>query len=115
MPSQLGNLIEEYLTENGRAPFSEWLLGLRDIQARAQIRARLDRLSLGNWGDFASIGERLFELRLFHGPGYRIYGGVDRDSRIVLLCGGSKSSQSRDVKKAKAYWLDYRRRSGGYQ
>ena len=103
-------VIREYLTERGCSPFTDWLLDLNDMRARARIRTRLDRLSLGNWGDFAFVGDGIRELRLFEGPGYRVYCGIDRDGGVVLLCAGTKASQPRDVKRAKALWVDFRRR-----
>jgi putative addiction module killer protein len=65
--------IREYLTENGQSPFNDWLIGLRDIRARARVDTRLNRASLGNLGDYESIGGGIFELRIFYGPGYRVY------------------------------------------
>jgi putative addiction module killer protein len=82
------------------ATFSKWLSGLKDRQARMRIYVRLDRLSLGNFGDAGPIGEGLSELRIHYGPGYRLY-YVQRDPRVVMLCGGDKSSQPRDIEKAK--------------
>ncbi|HOZ62408.1 MAG TPA: type II toxin-antitoxin system RelE/ParE family toxin [Smithellaceae bacterium] len=82
------------------ATFSKWLSGLKDRQARMRIYVRLDRLSLGNFGDAGPIGEGLSELRIHYGPGYRLY-YLQRDTRVVMLCGGDKSSQPRDIEKAK--------------
>ena len=100
----------EYLTSNGRNPFREWLEGLRDRQARARIRVRLNRIRLGNFGDCKSIGGGVSELRIHHGPGYRVYFGREGDSVVILLHGGDKTRQSRDIARAKAYWDDYLRR-----
>ena len=82
------------------ATFSKWLSGLKDRQARMRIYVRLDRLSLGNFGDAGPIGEGLSELRIHYGPGYRLY-YLQRDTRVVMLCGGDKSSQPRDIETAK--------------
>ena len=82
------------------ATFSKWLSGLKDRQARMRIYVRLDRLSLGNFGDAGPIGEGLSELRIHYGPGYRLY-YLQRDTRVVMLSGGDKSSQPRDIEKAK--------------
>jgi putative addiction module killer protein len=90
--------VREYLTADGHSPFNEWLQGLRELKARARIRTRLDRVSLGNLGDHASVGEGVFELRFFFGPGYRVYYGLEGDIRI-----------------AKVYWNDYRKRNSGNQ
>jgi putative addiction module killer protein len=72
---------------------------------------RLLRVQEGNYGDVAPIGEGLSELRLFFGPGYRIYFGEEADNIIVILCGGDKSSQDRDIENAKAYWKEYQSRA----
>ncbi|MCL4261740.1 MAG: type II toxin-antitoxin system RelE/ParE family toxin [Anaerolineae bacterium] len=100
----------EYLTEDDRNPFREWLEGLRDQQARARIRIRLNRIRLGNFGDCKSVGSGISELRIPYGPGYRIYFGRKGDTVVILLYGGDKSTQSRDIALAKAYWNDYLRR-----
>ena len=105
----------EYLTLDGRSPFSEWLLGLRDMKARARIRARLDRVGLGNLGDYQLIGGGIFELRFFFGPGYRVYYGLQDYTNVVLLNGGIKDTQQRDIRIAKVIWNDYRKRNNGNQ
>jgi putative addiction module killer protein len=82
--------------------FATWLAGLRDERARARILKRLDRAANGNLGDVAPVGEGVSEMRIFYGPGYRVY-FVQRGSElIVLLCGGDKSTQSADIEEAKA-------------
>ena len=100
-----------FVTEEGSEPFSEWLTSLRDIKARAKIRVRLDRVSLGNLGDSHGLGEGLQELRIDYGPGYRVYLGQEGETIVLLLCGGDKSTQTKDIEKAKRYWNEYRRRS----
>jgi putative addiction module killer protein len=97
----------EYVREDGRNPFRDWLLGLDDRMARARIRARLNRLRLGNFGDCKSVGKGVHELRVAHGPGYRAYFGQHAATVVILLCGGVKSSQARDIRTARAYWKDY--------
>lgn len=101
------NEIEIYLTPQGRAPFSDWLNSLRDAKARAKIRVRLGRLTLGNFGDCKFVGDGVFELRIDFGPGYRVYYGLSGEHVVLLLCGGDKGSQQKDIKKAKNYWQDY--------
>jgi putative addiction module killer protein len=103
--------LHEYLTPNGKNPFREWLHGLRDVNARAKIRVRLNRIRLGNLGDVKSVGDGVFELRISYGPGYRVYFARTGNTVVLLLCGGDKSSQKRDINTAKEYWLDYQRRS----
>ncbi|MDQ2860764.1 MAG: type II toxin-antitoxin system RelE/ParE family toxin [Pseudomonadota bacterium] len=85
----------------GRA-FSDWLSKLRDERARARIVARIERLAFGNPGDVKPVGEGVSELRIDHGPGYRVYFVRRGELLVVLLCGGDKSSQTRDVARAKA-------------
>ena len=82
--------------------FATWLAGLRDERAKARILKRLDRAGQGNLGDVAPVGEGVSEMRIFYGPGYRVY-FVQRGSElIVLLCGGDKSTQRSDIDEAKA-------------
>lgn len=102
--------IREYLTALGRSPFGEWLSLLKDVRGRAKVRIRLDRLSLGNLGDYKPVGEGVQELRIDFGPGYRVYIGQDGKSLILLLCGGDKSTQAQDIQAAQEYWADYKRR-----
>ena len=81
--------------------FDKWLKKLRDRKAVLAVTARLDRAKLGNFGDVKSVGSEINEMRIFVGPSYRLY-YVIRDGRIILLlCGGNKSTQDRDIKKAK--------------
>ena len=82
--------------------FSTWLTGLRDHRARARILKRLDRAQAGNLGDVAPVGEGVSEMRIFYGPGYRVYFVQRRSELIVLLCGGDKSTQAADIEEAKA-------------
>jgi putative addiction module killer protein len=81
--------------------FAKWLDRLKDRRGRARILARLDRLTLGNLGDVQPVGSGVSEFRVAHGPGYRVY-LVQRGSvLIILLCGGDKSTQRRDIARAK--------------
>jgi len=97
-----------YETVDGKCPWHEWFNELKDRKAQAALDARLLRLQRGQFGDCKRIGAGVSELRVHHGPGYRIYFGRDGDSLVVLLCGGSKRTQKRDIARAKAYWTDYR-------
>lgn len=82
--------------------FSDWMAGLRDRRARGKIAARIDRLALGNPGDVGPVGEGVGELRIHYGPGYRVYFVKPGRTLIVLLCGGDKSTQTKDIKAARA-------------
>ncbi len=81
--------------------FEKWLAGLDDRKAKARILARLDSVKLGNLGDWKAVGGALRELRVHSGPGYRLYFVQRQSVVILLLCGGSKSTQARDIERAK--------------
>jgi putative addiction module killer protein len=99
--------IRAYITRSGLTPYRLWLNSLKDIQTRERIQARVLRIEFGNFGDYHSVGEGVYELRLSFGAGYRIYFGLDGDVLILLLLGGDKSSQKRDIQKAKIFWREY--------
>ncbi|AJW93656.1 hypothetical protein BM43_7590 (plasmid) [Burkholderia gladioli] len=80
--------------------FAKWLRGLRDHIARAQIAKRIQRLAHGQYGDVKSVGAGVSELRVHTGPGYRVYFAQRGSTIIVLLCGGDKSTQQRDIQRA---------------
>lgn len=101
--------LRTYETTDGRRPFDEWLDGLKD-KAAARIAARLNRVALGNFGDVKSVGEGVSELRLVFGSGYRVYFGQDGDKIVLLLCGGDKGTQEKDIRAAKMHLQDYKRR-----
>jgi putative addiction module killer protein len=103
--------LEYYVVKTGKKPFKEWLEGLKDVSGRAKIRVRLDRARLGNLGDNRSVGEGVRELRIDYGPGYRVYFAIEGNRLILLLLGGDKSSQERDIAKAKEFWRDHQRRT----
>ena len=99
-----------YRIPKGPQPFMEWFNSIRDTRTKNRIQARLDSVEAGNLGDHKFVGNGVWELRIDSGPGYRIYYS-EVDNRIVLLlCGGDKSSQNRDIKSAKRYWTEYRTR-----
>ena len=107
--------IRRYTTPDGRIPFAEWRNSLRDRKAISVIDNRLRRVRLGNIGDFRSVGEGVCEFRIDYGPGYRIYFGQIGSAIVLLLCGGDKSTQAQDIRKAKEYWADYERRENADQ
>ena len=100
--------IRTYQLNDGRVPFALWMKNLRDKRAKAKILVRLDRISLGNLGDTKSVGEGVSELKINEGKGYRVYFGREGDDIVLLLCGGDKSTQHKDIKLAKQYWRNYR-------
>lgn len=103
--------IRHYLTRDGEDPIVEWLRTLRDLQGKAAIIRRLNRLELGNFGDFKPIREGVFELRIDVGPGYRVYYARSGKTVVLLLCGGSKRTQDADIDQACAYWRDWNSRT----
>jgi len=84
--------------------------GLKDKKGRYSIKTRIDRIEDGNFGDCKSLGQGVFELRIQQGPGYRVYFAKDGARIILLLCGGAKRSQEKDIMRAKNYWTDYKER-----
>ena len=96
-----------YTDRNGIEPFSEWIESLRDVIGRKRIFTRIDRLAYGNYGDCEPVGDGVSELRMFFGPGYRVYFGEYKGKVILLLNGGDKSSQRKDINRAKEYWKIY--------
>lgn len=111
MPTELE--VRIYARSDGTEPFTEWLRGLRDGTTRNRIRQRIARVRLGNFGDARSVGEGVQELRIHTGPGYRVYFGREGEALVILLCGGDKGSQDRDIERAQEYWRDHRSRSDG--
>lgn len=93
---------------DGKQPFRTWLDGIRDQRAVRKIEARVARVRLGNFGDSKPVGEGVIELRIDYGPGYRAYFGRDGDTIVVLLCGGDKGTQDKDIELAKQYWKEYK-------
>ena len=94
-----------YKDNAGKEPFVNWLEKL-DKMSQIRIRKRIARIEIGNLGDYKAIDSGIFELRLFFGSGYRVYFGMLGDTVVILLCGGDKSSQEQDIKKAISYWKE---------
>ncbi len=103
--------VRNYVTSDGREPYEEWVNSFRNRKTRAIIRERVNRLHLGNFGDYKRLTADLYELRINYGPGYRVYLGVADRVIVILLCGGSKKTQRRDIQKAKEYWEELRNRT----
>lgn len=101
-------------TDEGKVPFEEWYNSLKDKITKVKVRRRLDRISLGNFGDSQSVGDGVYELRLHFGAGYRIYFTRVENTIIVLIGGGDKSTQKSDITKAKAIWNQYKHEAQKY-
>jgi putative addiction module killer protein len=99
-----------YQEANGRRPLIDWMVGLRDKRAKARIASRLRQVEAGNLGDSKPVGEGVIELRVDVGAGYRVYCGRHGQRWIILLCGGDKDSQTKDIARAKTLWEDWKRR-----
>lgn len=100
-----------YQTVAGAQPFVEWIERLGDARARARIQARLARVAAGNFGDAQPVGEGVMELRVDWGPGYRVYFARVGQIVVLLLCGGDKRTQRKDIDRAKAYFDDFKART----
>ena len=98
--------VREYETVDGKVPFRDWLATL-DRATRARVQARVVRFEMGNLGDHKGVGGGVQEARVMFGPGYRIYFAQDGATLVLLLAGGSKGTQAKDIRRAKQYWRDY--------
>lgn len=101
--------VREYLDPQGRSPYAAWFDSL-NAQVAAKVATALTRISLGNFSNVEGVGSGVFEYKLDFGPGYRIYFGKDGRALVILLGGGSKKRQQRDINTALANWQDYKRR-----
>jgi putative addiction module killer protein len=101
--------IRYYAAPDGQQPFGRWFADLEAV-AGAKISRALARLEQGNFSNVKSVGEGVFEYRIDFGPGYRIYFGQDGPRLVILLTGGTKKRQGRDIEAAHAYWQDYKQR-----
>jgi putative addiction module killer protein len=99
-----------YQERSGKYPFKEWIASVRDEMAKARIAFRLFQVESGNLGDCKPVGEGVIELRIRVGAGYRVYCGRRGQQYVILLCGGDKSSQAKDIDRAKGFWADWKRR-----
>ena len=97
-----------FRAKDGQVPFEDWLDDLNDKRAVARVLARLARVRQGNLGDCKPVGEGVAELRVDYGPGYRVYFGQKGQTLVVLLCGGDKRTQDRDIRLAKQYWHEFK-------
>lgn len=99
----------EYLDENGRSPYADWFDNL-NAEAAAKVTIAVTRLAGGHLANVKSVGAGVYEYRLSFGPGYRIYFGKDGERVVILLGGGTKKRQQRDIATATARWQDYKKR-----
>ena len=96
-----------YVAKDGTDYFDEWLQN-QGAEIRARVQTRIDRVELGNFGDDKRVGKDVSEMRIDFGPGYRVYYGRDSDSLVILLVGGTKKRQARDIEMAQACWKAYK-------
>ncbi len=94
-------------TRDGKTPVRDWLDRIEGQPAYHRIMARLDRVEQGNLGEHRQVGEGVSELVINFGPGYRVYYGLDGTNIVILLVGGSKATQQKDIETAKGYWRQY--------
>jgi putative addiction module killer protein len=99
-----------YRTESGLVPFRQWIESISDVKTRNVVNARIVRLESGNLGTYRDLKQGLFELKIDYGPGMRVYFMRDGNALVILLSGGDKSSQFRDIAKARRYLYDYKKR-----
>lgn len=101
--------IEIYKTPLGKEPFIEWFEKL-DLKNQSKITTRLERIEIGHYGDFKRLKNSINELRFFTGSGYRIYFAEENNKLIILLIGGDKSKQEKDIEKATEFYNEYKER-----
>jgi putative addiction module killer protein len=100
-------IIKKLMLDDGRIPFDEWF-DVLDLRMQSAVDARLNRLRAGNFGDWKSVGKGVMELRVDKGPGLRVYLGVEGATILVLIAGGDKSSQAKDIKRAQYLWAAWK-------
>ena len=99
--------IRYYVSANGGEPFADWFADLEAV-GRAKVARAIARMEQGNFSNIKSVGEGVLEYRIDFGPGYRVYFGRDGETLVILLTGGTKKRQQRDIDAARAYWRDYK-------
>jgi putative addiction module killer protein len=100
--------VKVYQDLDGSRPYRKWMDEWRDPCAKVKITARINRVKIGNLGDYKSVGGGVLELRVHYGPGYRVFFGIDRKEIVILLCGSDKSDQIAGIEKAKELWNCYK-------
>jgi putative addiction module killer protein len=101
----------DYLADDGHDPFKEWIGNLQDRQARARILLRIHRMAAGNFGDCKPVAEGVWELRIDHGAGYRVYYARTGEKLVIILAGGDKRRQQADINTALEYWKNWKRKN----
>ena len=101
------------IRKDGNSPFRKWLKAL-DVQSRMRVNKSVRKIALGNFGDWKNVGKGVFELRLHFGPGYRIYFAKVKDVLVVLIAGGTKKTQEKDIKKAQELLREYKDETGTF-
>jgi putative addiction module killer protein len=104
------NKVIHYLSSDGKDLYQQWLERLKDRTAKARITMRINRMAAGAFGDCKPVRDGVWEFRVDHGPGYRVYYAQAGQRLVLLLLGGDKRSQQADIKKAVDCWADYQRR-----
>lgn len=102
--------VQVYRSSDGTSPYEKWLLDLADRQARARVVVRIGRMASGNLGDVKPVGDGVWEARIDHGPGYRVYYAQAGKRLILLLLGGDKRKQQADIDAAHLHWHDWQAR-----
>ncbi len=102
--------VETYVTQKGEDVFHAWVDGLSDMRAQVLIDKTIAKIRLGNFGDYKSVGEGVQEVRLDYGPGYRVYFAEHGATLVILLCGGTKKRQEKDIAQAKRFWTEWKAR-----
>lgn len=105
--------IQVYFREDGTSPYYEWFDTIKDKKTKARILVRIDKLACGHFGDYKSVGEGVLELRLAFGPGFRIYFCLNGNQILILLMGGDKTSQYKDIILAKKLYIEFKERQKG--
>lgn len=101
-------MVDYYRTPAGNAPAQEWLSAIKDKLTQAILYKRIRQAGLGQFGRTRNVGDGVWELKIDYGPGYRVYYGIQGDELILILMAGSKRTQTADIKKARAYWIEWK-------
>jgi putative addiction module killer protein len=103
--------VRHFLSARGRDVVADWLMEMRDTRAKVQVVKRLNRIVVGNFGDHKYCRDGVWELRINTGPGYRVYYAMAGATIVLLLCGGDKRSQSKDIERACGYFQEWQKRA----